>query len=134
MNDLVDLLGVLFKTRSLKSTRFLDFLLHSKFTDESYEHFLYFDFTFDAQVPECQNGQLIPVQWFNYRNGHNIQRHDINDRKQMSIRRKYARGILRHGILEGCRGEPWLVMRPGFSNQVGGNLFSLDSWELWTSQ
>eukprot|EP00435_Cladocopium_sp_Y103_P054956 s278_g18.t1 len=59
-----------------------------------------------TQVPECQNGQLLHVKWFNDQGIANIQRHPINDRKQNSIRQKYARGILRHGILEGCRGEP----------------------------
>ncbi len=39
----------------------------------------------------------------------NITRHPINDRKHDSIRAQYKQGILEHGIMTGCRGEPWLL-------------------------
>ena len=66
-----------------------------------------------SKVPECNHG-LMTVDWF-MPDGttRNVVRHPINDRKQVSLKQRYKKGILTHGILEGCRGEAWLVQLPG---------------------
>lgn len=49
------------------------------------------------------------MEWFLPDGSRNVVRHAVNNRTQTAVRNKYARGILKHGILEGCRGEAWLV-------------------------
>ena len=51
------------------------------------------------------------VAWFAGPGGadRNIERRPINNRKQTSVKKQYARNILQHGIMEGCRSQPWLV-------------------------
>ena len=36
-------------------------------------------------------------------------RHEGNSRNQAQVRAKYKQSILRHGIIEGVRGQPWAV-------------------------
>ena len=38
-----------------------------------------------------------------------IARHHLNDRRQGSVRNRYKKGILQHGIMNGCRGECWVT-------------------------
>lgn len=50
----------------------------------------------------------------------NIVRHSLNQRKQLSVRASYKRSILAYGILEGCRGECWVIepSAPGMPYQA----------------
>lgn len=61
-----------------------------------------------TKVPDVK-APLVTVPWFLKDGGKAIVRHPLNDRKQLSVRTKYMRLILSHGIMEGCRGEAWLV-------------------------
>jgi hypothetical protein len=49
------------------------------------------------------------VPWLLPDGSPNIVRHPLNGRKQGARRRKYKRGLLAKGFLNGCRGEAWLV-------------------------
>ena len=60
------------------------------------------------EVPDS-NAPLVTVPWFLEDGSRAIVRHPANKRSQKSVKEKYKRGILTHGILEGCRGEAWLV-------------------------
>ena len=60
------------------------------------------------QVPECARS-LATVPWYQSDGTRNIVRHPLNDRKQLSIKLRYKHGILQHGIMHGCRGDPWLL-------------------------
>lgn len=61
-----------------------------------------------AQVPDAQ-AALQTVPWFLEDGSRGIVRHPLNTRKQASVRMRYKRGILVHGIMEECRGEAWLL-------------------------
>ena len=43
----------------------------------------------------------------------NILRHPLNCRKQTSVKKAYAKCILKHGVVEGCRSQAWLVEHLG---------------------
>eukprot|EP00438_Fugacium_kawagutii_P020454 Skav206759 [mRNA] locus=scaffold167:274561:284256:- [translate_table: standard] len=47
------------------------------------------------------------VDWFNSAGKRNIVRHPLNERKQRSVELQYKRSILVHGVMDGCRSQPW---------------------------
>lgn len=59
------------------------------------------------QVKEGQN-----IAWFDEENKRAVVRHPLNQRKQTSVKKAYIRKIAVHGIMDGCRSQPWLVEFP----------------------
>ena len=68
---------------------------------------------FQVAILQVDQNATTTVPWFLPDGNKGIIRHPLNARKQLSIRLRYTRGVLQHGILEGCRGEPWLLATPG---------------------
>lgn len=58
------------------------------------------------------------VSWFNDSGDKMVIRHPLNQRKQTSVRKAYVRKITAHGIMDGCRSQPWLVQHLGFQKMV----------------
>ena len=56
-----------------------------------------------------QEGGKQVIPWFRADGERNIVRHPLNDRKTGATTRQYANRILQSGIVDGVRGEPWLV-------------------------
>jgi hypothetical protein len=55
----------------------------------------------------------VTVPWLNEAGEKMVIRHHLNLRKQTSVKKAYIRKILAHGIMDGCRSQPWLVQFPG---------------------
>ena len=51
-----------------------------------------------------------------------IQRHVLNDRRQSAVRLRYKRGILKYGIMSGCRGECWVTEKLGADKCTFGSV------------
>ena len=61
---------------------------------------------------EVQEG-LMHLEWYQSDGSKNIVRHSLNQRKQLSVRKKYINSIMSYGVADGCRGEAWLIQRLG---------------------
>lgn len=76
-----------------------------------------------------QEGGKQVIPWFRADGERNIQRHPLNDRKTGATTRQYVNRILQSGIVDGVRGEPWLVYDPSknvyFALTYGTLLFGL---------
>ncbi|CAJ1462289.1 unnamed protein product, partial [Effrenium voratum] len=66
------------------------------------------------------SGRTVP--WYTETGAENVVRHPKNQRRQVVVRDRYKRSICHHGILEGCRGEPWLVEQPGVEREETGKV------------
>ena len=49
------------------------------------------------------------IDWFDDHGNRNVVRHECNQRNQKRTKAKYAGSIRRRGIVNGVRGEPWIV-------------------------
>ena len=76
-----------------------------------------------------QEGGKQVIPWFRADGERNIHRHPLNDRKTGATTRQYVNCIFQSGIVDGVRGEPWLVYDPSknvyFALTYGTLLFGL---------
>ena len=63
----------------------------------------------DTSLLHCQDGDRRTVPWYREDGSRNIVRHPLNERRAGGAVKAYASRIYAAGIVDGVRGEPWLV-------------------------
>ena len=56
----------------------------------------------------------ITIPWYSADGRPNIERHEINQRKNDTVRAAYVQSIANNGLCDGVRGEPWMVAPQGW--------------------
>ena len=61
----------------------------------------------------------ITIPWYSADGRPNIERHEINQRKNDTVRAAYVQSIANNGLCDGVRGEPWMVAPQGWEPGKG---------------
>lgn len=57
----------------------------------------------------------LTIAWYSADGRPNIERHEINQRKNDIVRAAYVQSIAKNGLCDGVRGEPWMVAPQGWT-------------------
>ncbi len=78
-------------------------------------------------------GTSTTISWHNAEGVRLIKRHELNCRNQCQTKLSYVSSIKRHGIIQGARGEPWMVLPK--SHKINQDAYEAISYgHLWASQ
>jgi hypothetical protein len=75
----------------------------------------------------------VTIPWYSADGRPNIERHEINQRKNDTVRAAYVQSIAKNGLCDGVRGEPWMVAPQGWKIGNGGTFRAITFGTLTTA-